>query len=311
MGDSKIYAKYWKCPKNNGPDYRSVVEKEIEKIYEAYQFPPEVRILLESCIQEIISTERAKYDAELDGLKGEKAKLENKRKKLLEAHYCDAIPLDLLKSEQQKIAKELASIEHEIKMHDTTFEQITENLKRALDIVENCGEAYKNASDTIKKLMNQAIFEKFYISNDADMEFKVDAEFKLPFDQILEPVKDDIIRINRLAQDCSSKLSYYIDIAKDHIQKIFGCGLYTINNSTNMSTCSNGPNFFSHNSSSKVLLVEAGGVEPPSENSLTGTSPGAGRYLHSLTQAGTNTLLHLVASLMHGTGKAYRTHVLH
>ena len=41
-------------------------------------------------------------------------------------------------------------------MHNTTFEQITENLKRALDIVENCGEAYKNASDTIKKLMNQA-----------------------------------------------------------------------------------------------------------------------------------------------------------
>ena len=140
-------------------------------------------------------------------------------------------------------------------MHDTTFEQITENLKRALDIVENCGEAYKNASDTIKKLMNQAIFEKFYISNDADMEFKVDAEFKPPFDQILEPVKDDIIRINRLAQDCPSKLSYYIDIAKDHIQKIFGCGLYTINNSTNMSTYSNGSNFFSHNSSSKVLMV--------------------------------------------------------
>lgn len=239
-----------------------VVEKEIEKIYEAYQLPPEVRILLESCIQEIISTERAKYDAELDGLKGEKAKLENKRKKLLEAHYCDAIPLDLLKSEQQKIAKELSSIEHEIKMHDTTFEQITENLKRALDIVENCGEAYKNASDTIKKLMNQAIFEKFYISNDADMEFKVDAEFRPPFDQILEPVKDDIIRINRLAQDCSSKLSYYIGIAKDHIQEIFGCGLYTINNSTNMSTYSNGSNFFSHNSSSKVLLVDLAGIEP-------------------------------------------------
>ena len=149
-------------------------------------------------------------------------------------------------------------------MHDTTFEQITENLKRALDIVENCGEAYKNASDTIKKLMNQAIFEKFYISNDADMEFKVDAEFKPPFDQILEPVKDDIIRINRLAQDCSSKLSYYIDIAKDHIQKIFGCGLYT--NSTNMSTYSNGSNFFSHNSSSKVLLVDLAGIEPASKN---------------------------------------------
>ena len=28
-------------------------------------------------------------------------------------------------------------------------------------------------------------------------------------------------------------------------------------------------------SSSRVVLVEAGGVEPPSENVLTGTSPGA------------------------------------
>lgn len=116
--------------------------------------------------------------------------------------------------------------------------------------------------------INQAIFEKFYISNDADMEFKVDAKFRPPFDQILEPVKDDIIRINRLAQDCSSKLSYYIGIAKDHIQEIFGCGLYTINNSTNMSTYSNGSNFFSHNNSSKVLLVEMAGIEPASEKGL-------------------------------------------
>lgn len=76
--------------------------------------------------------------------------------------------------------------------------------------------------------------------------------------------QDDIIRINRLAQDCSSKLSYYIDIAKDHIQKIFGCGLYTINNSTNMSTYSNGSNYFSHNSSSKVLLVEMAVIETAS-----------------------------------------------
>ena len=32
-------------------------------------------------------------------------------------------------------------------------------------------------------------------------------------------------------------------------------------------------------------VVEAGGVEPPSENVSSGTSPGAGGYLHSLTPA--------------------------
>ena len=57
--------------------------------------------------------------------------------------------------------------------------------------------------------------------------------------------------------------------------------------------------------------MEAGGVEPPSENSLTGTSPGAVCYLHSLARTGTDTLPSLVASWMHGTGKAYRTHVLY
>ena len=58
-------------------------------------------------------------------------------------------------------------------------------------------------------------------------------------------------------------------------------------------------------------LVEAGGVEPPSENSLEGTSPGAVGYLHSLTQTRNDTLLRLVASSMRGTGKAYRTHGLY
>ena len=43
-------------------------------------------------------------------------------------------------------------------------------------------------------------------------------------------------------------------------------------------------------------LVEAGRVELPSESNLTGTSPGAVRYLHSLIRTGTDTLPDLVAS---------------
>ena len=49
-------------------------------------------------------------------------------------------------------------------------------------------------------------------------------------------------------------------------------------------------------SSLKGQLVEAGGVEPPSESNLTGLSPGAVCYLHSLGAAGTDTLRTLVAS---------------
>ena len=43
-------------------------------------------------------------------------------------------------------------------------------------------------------------------------------------------------------------------------------------------------------------LVEARGVEPLSENTSTGTSPGAFDYLHSLAGTETETLTGLVAS---------------
>lgn len=79
-----------------------VVETEIEKIYDTYQLPAELRTTLEEQIQKFITTESERYGKELAGLKGQKAKLENKRHKLLEAHYNNAIPIDLLKSEQQK-----------------------------------------------------------------------------------------------------------------------------------------------------------------------------------------------------------------
>lgn len=119
----------------------------------------------------------------------------------------------------------VAVIEHEIKAHDTTFEQIAQNLNMALDIIDNCGKAYRDASDTIKKLMNQASFEKFYIVNSPDLEFDIEFTFKPPFDQILEPIKEDISRINRAIKNQSSKLTQYVENAKGHIREIFGYGL--------------------------------------------------------------------------------------
>ena len=46
-----------------------------------------------------------------------------------------------------------------------------------------------------------------------------------------------------------------------------------------------------------AFLVEMRGVEPLSENALTGTSPSAGGHLHSLAPAQADMLKGLVASL--------------
>ncbi len=233
----------------------STVERKIEEIYDTYQLPAELRAELESQLQSIIETEQSKFENELASLNREKVKLEHQRQKLLEAHYNDAIPLDLMKSEQQKIAKKLATIEREIEAHKVTFAQILENLQLALDLLEDCGTTYRNASDHIKRMMNQAIFSRFLITNGENTEFSIEAEYNHPFDQILKPIEQQVSQINCAKKRCSERLSELIEKAKYHIRNYFGCGILNV-------SCANQSNFFGLNSSSKNLLVEISGIEP-------------------------------------------------
>ncbi len=233
----------------------SVVERQIEQIYDSYSLPEEIRAELEKKLQAIILAEQEKFSAELSGLQKEKEKLEHKRKKLLEAHYSDAIPLDLLKTEQASIAKRLAVIENDIKMHNTAFEDIHSNLSLAFDLIQDCGLTYRQANDATKRLLNQAIFKGFYIYN----EDTVKAELAEPFDQILSPIVDDIARVNH-AKSCNTNcLAEAVEKAKGHIQTIFGCGSSF---GQNKSPYPNESNFFDTESLNKDFLVEISGIEP-------------------------------------------------
>ena len=151
-------------------------------------------------------------------------------------------------------------------MHDTTFDRITDNLKMALDIVENCGEAYRNATDSTKKLMNQAIFVKFHINNTSDDGFSIKATFRAPFNNLLSPIQDDILKINKAIHNQSNDLENILNTVKGHIQEFLECGPSALKNSSNIETHSNNGYFFRHNSSSKELLVDQTGIEPVSKS---------------------------------------------
>ena len=145
----------------------------------------------------MIEKEKKKYDLEIDGLLGQKRTLEHKSEKLLEAHYSDAIPLELLKAEQEKLTKELAAIKHEIKQHDLTFDQLTENLTNALELLEDCGAFYRGANDTIKRMLNQAIFEKIYTSCNSEVPLEIEEAYNPPYNVIIAPFKGELAKVNR------------------------------------------------------------------------------------------------------------------
>ena len=198
-----------------------VVEEQVQQIYDSYSLPPKIREYLEDWISKNIENEREKYVAELDGLRRERDKLEHRQEKLLEAHYNDAIPLNLMKSEQQKIAKQLATIDNEVKAHECAFSAITERLKEALDLMEDCGSFYRLAEDHIKKLLNQAIFSKLWVEKDG----RVTAEFAEPFRTLVDPIKNEVALYNKEKARGTEVLTDIFSVIASRVSHFFGYGL--------------------------------------------------------------------------------------
>jgi hypothetical protein len=110
-----------------------------------------------------------------------KDKIERKQKKLLEAHYADAILLTLFKQEQDQLAAALLAIDRQLAAHDTPFGAVKRKLSKALAIMENCGAMYTGAPEHIKRAYNQAFFEKIYVWPTDDGSCEVKPQFAEPY----------------------------------------------------------------------------------------------------------------------------------
>ena len=161
-----------------------VVEEQIEQLYDCISLTQKFRQELEAWLLERIQQSSEEFAKEQARLNREKDKLERKRAKLLQAHYADAIPLDMLKQEQDVIAKDMIGIDRAIAAHSAEYQAIEANLKLVLDLVEDCGATYKKAPDLIRRAFNQALFEKIFVSSSGD----VTPEYKMPYKQLLNPL---------------------------------------------------------------------------------------------------------------------------
>ena len=130
---------------------------------------------------------------------------------------------------------------------DHAIFRLNGTLELTLDIIEDCAKAYREASPTIKKLMNQAIFQQFKIYNKSSDNPQIECSFEPPFDSLIGPIKDDIVSINKKASLGDVRLKK----AKDHIHQSSGYGLDAVGDSTNTLSHSK---FFSRKSLSKELL---------------------------------------------------------
>ncbi len=104
--------------------------------------------------------------------------LEAKRGKFLEAFYADALPADLLKSEQDKISAEIDAAKGDLSRVEGDVTKIAATADRMLDAALNMARAYRESDGLNRRFWNQALFDCFRVCPDEEIEGELREEVR-------------------------------------------------------------------------------------------------------------------------------------
>lgn len=156
------------------------VERLVERHYEKVQISGETRHAVGAHLHAKFDALMASESDALSDLTKERARLEEEQGKLLQAHYAGAIPLDLLKKEQDRISGGLETIKNRIDAHHDEYATARDNLDDSLNLLEHAADIYARCDDANRRLCNQAFFTAIYIEEEGE----VRAGYARPFDAL-------------------------------------------------------------------------------------------------------------------------------
>nr|WP_300141296.1 recombinase family protein [Propionicimonas sp.] len=159
------------------------VEKLVEDYYTRVQITHAQQDALAGMLHHEFDRLMAAETEELERLTTNRDRLESEQDRLMQAHYADAIPLTVLKREQDRIVAELDQVTRRIDAHFGDYADARAHLDDALGLLANCADIYRRCDDTNRRLCNQAFFTKVFI--DEDNELRV--EHNRPFEMLLDP----------------------------------------------------------------------------------------------------------------------------
>ena len=254
-GSGNIYP-YFVCAakqnKRNSCNQKALLIDEvaarIETLYGKISFTTEFKTLLQKWIVSQIDVLAKESKTEIERLIQQKEKLEREQHKLLQAHYADAIPVQLLKEEQDRIGKSLRNINDMIAGHQTEHTESIANLNNVFELLNDCGRAYILAGDFERRCFNQAIFRKIVVHEDLTL----DAEYAEPFDAVLN--SNVFMLKNEFEKHTRNKCN-------EQPKRSAHCTLLDFIKSLHTKTSSKINNFFTTGLSTD-FLVEIRGFEP-------------------------------------------------
>ena len=159
------------------------VEQAVERIYATVRLPSHQLAEIRNKLDRALDGMRTHAEQEATRQRRRLAQLNEQREKLLHAYYAGAIPTDLLRLEQDRLAGEIAHAEHHVTQAEQSFTDIHDTLAKALDLLADPQTAYRQAPGHLRRQWNQALFQRLIITDDQI----ADAQLAEPFATLTNP----------------------------------------------------------------------------------------------------------------------------
>ncbi len=161
------------------------LEAEVQDLYGRIEVPAEWAEGLREAIAAEVATHHEDTTAERELLAHRREHAEAERFKLMEAYYANAIDVQMLRHEQERIGAEVRSIESRQGALDASLDDWQEVMDLALRFSTRCATAYRRGGDRSRKLFNTAVLDEVHVRDG----HVVDATYKEPFDLLFSVPK--------------------------------------------------------------------------------------------------------------------------
>ncbi len=137
----------------------------VEDVYKRVELPPAWVSRLNEELEAEIAERRAVAAERQAALAKKLAKLSDERHKLLNVFYANAIPLELLKDEQDRITTQERAAKQEFHVAVSDLNGWQDVLRTAIKLAGNCHAAYMKARPSVRRRFNQAVLEAVYVKD--------------------------------------------------------------------------------------------------------------------------------------------------
>ena len=150
-----------------------VVEAQMQEVYRRLHVSEADRQAIERYLLAELARIEGEKGRNVRSLTVRRTNLEDERRRLLQAHYGGAVPLELLKEEQDRLGRELAGIQRQLDAYQADAKLVRAHVEQALDLLEDCYRLYMAAPDHLKKQLNQVFFERVLVNPAVDEDERV------------------------------------------------------------------------------------------------------------------------------------------